>query len=124
LRKVLPLTGIGGVRAFNVFHSVILGMSLIPVNIEKGYRLFLDELDQKDDTEKRKFFIDGLRFVPLEESDIEAVIRFVTDENGVPLSKSNTRLMSSSEIIEAMTDVFLEISRINVSIVTEGEKKN
>ena len=123
-RSVLTLTGIAGVRAFNVFHHVILGMKMLPINLEKGYEAFLGELHEKEDQERKKFFVSGLRFVPLEDSDIEAVLKFCLDSNGVPLCRANTKSMAAQTIIEHMADVFVEISKINVDLVTDEEKKN
>ena len=123
-KHVLSLTGISGVRAFNVFHHVVLGMKMLPVNLEKGYDGFLAELSGKSDDERKKFFISGLNFVTLDEEDIEAVLRFCTDTNGVPLCRANTKTMAAQDIISNMSDVFVEISKINVNLVTGDEKKN
>ena len=124
MAKLLPLTGISGVRAFNVFHSVILGLKMVPIELEKGYHAFLDEMNSKTEDEKREYFRTGLNFVPLEESDIEAVIRFCEDANGIPLTKNSVRGMSSVDIINLMVEVFLEIAKLNVNLVTKDEKKN
>lgn len=123
-RKVLPLKGYKSLRALNVFHSLLLGLKMLPVYLSQSYESFYESFKDKTDGEKEKLIREAVLFVQLQQDEIEAVVAFVTDKNGIPYSTANVNNLGMDELHEIIVAVCMEIGKIKIDILTEGEKKN
>ncbi len=63
-------------------------------------------------------------FVQLGQDEVEALISFATDSNGIPYSAVNLKNLSVGDLHEVIVSVCMEIGRIKIDIVSEDEKKN
>jgi hypothetical protein len=122
--KVLPLEGLKSLRAFNVYHTLLLGYKMLPAKIGMTYEDFLTEFDKNSDEEKTKVLMEAAAFVPIEQEELDALTCFCCDINGVPLTKINTGKMTPKELIDVVVAVCLEMSKIKLYSVSEDVKKN
>lgn len=121
--KVLELKGYKSLRALNVFHSLMLGLSMLPAYRLEGYEAFFSRVQDMDARSQENLIREAAVFVNLEEEEIKALICFVEDPNGVPYSGENLKNLSAIEIYEIIVAVCFEISQIKINLVTESEKK-
>lgn len=121
--NVLPLVGYKSLRALNVFHSLLLGLKMLPVYLNQDYVSFFASFKEKTDSEKEDALRQAVAFVQLSQEEVEAVISFAADSNGVPYAASNQKNLKPEELFEIIVAVCMEIGRIKVELVTEEEKK-
>jgi hypothetical protein len=124
LIKVLPLEGLKSLRAFNVYHTLLLGYKMLPSRIGMRYEEFLEEFEGSGEEEKRKILREAVAFVPIEQEELDAVTCFCCDKNGIAFSKVNTSRMAPDELIDIIVAVCMEMSRIKLYVISEEVKKN
>ena len=122
--KVLPLEGLKSLRAFNVYHTLLLGYKMLPAKIGMTYEDFLTEFDKSSDEEKSKVLREAAAFVPIEQEELDAVTCFCCDKNEIPFTKVNTGKMTPKELIDVVVAVCLEMSRMKLYSISEEVKKN
>lgn len=122
-RKILPLTGYKSLRALNAFHALLLGLKMLPAYQAEGYEEFYASFSEKTESEKETLLREAAVFVQLAQDEVEALISFATDKNGVPYSSVNLKNLSAGELHEIIVAVCMEIGRIKIDLVTEEEKK-
>lgn len=123
-RKVLPLVGFKSLRAFNAFHALLLGMKMLPAYVMEPYEDFYARAQEKSDEEKMKLLKEAAQFVSLEQEELESLICFCTDKNGVPYSAANIKNLAPDELVSVIVAVCMEISKIKIELLTDEEKKN
>lgn len=121
--KVLPLQGYKSLRALNAFHTLLLGLKMLPVHLSTDYVTFFESFKTKSDEEKESAIRQAVAFVQLTYEEIEAMVSFVVDKNGVPYSSINFKDLKPNEIFEIIVAVAMEVGRIKVELVSENEKK-
>lgn len=124
MHMVLPLKGYKSLRALNAFHALLLGLKMLPAHIGESYESFHASFKEKDDAQKETMIREAAVFVKLEEDEIEALISFCCDKNGVPYGPMNLKNLTAGELHEIIVAVCMEIGRIRIDLVTEAEKKN
>lgn len=121
---VLPLVGYKSLRAFNAFHALMLGLKMLPQYIGEDYEKFYSRLDKMEPEDQKKMIKEAALFVELDKTEVEAIICFCCDPNGVPYTKENLKSLAPNQIIDIIVAVCMEIVSIKVDFVTEDEKKN
>lgn len=124
LYQVSDLVGHKSLRALNVYHTLLLGVKMLPAYIGESYEDFLSRLEGKTLEQKYKVFKEAALFVEIQKEELEALICFCKDKNGVPFQASNIKNLGPKELIDVIVSVCLEISKIKIDLVTEAEKKN
>lgn len=124
MKKTLPLVGYKSLRALNAFHMIMMGLKMIPIYAFIKYEDFYAMFDEKSDEEKEHFLREGLAIIKLEDEEIETLLGFCEDPNGIAYGKSNSKNLDLKEIYECCLSVMVEISKIKISLITEEEKKN
>jgi hypothetical protein len=122
--KVLPLIGAKSIAAFCSFNKLLLGYKMLPAYAGETYEVFFEHMKEKTDAQKESIIREALAFVALERDEIEALASFVADRNGVPYSPTSLKNLSLKEIFEIIIAVCMEIGRIDISLISEDEKKN
>lgn len=122
--KVLPLKGYKSLRALNGFHALLLGLKMLPAYIMEDYESFYTRFNDKTEAEKEKLLREAVVFVQLGQDEVEALISFAADKNGIPYQAANIKNLDVSELHKIIVNVCMEIGRIKIEIVTEEEKKN
>lgn len=122
--KVLELKGIKSLKALNVFNTLLLGLKMLPMYMQSSYEDFYDKVQEMPHVEQLKLLREAAMFVELQPDEVEAVIGFCTDRNGVPYGSSNIKNLKPDEILEMIVAVCGEIAKIKISLISEDEKKN
>lgn len=121
---VAEIKGYQGMRAFNAFHVLMLGLKMLPAYLEETYDVFFTSFLDKTEEQKEKLVREAVLFVKLDEDELEALTGFACDANGIPYSKVNMKNLNPGQLHEIVVAVCMEIGRIKIDLLTEGEKKN
>ncbi len=121
--KILPLKGYQSLKALNAFHALLLGLKMLPAYQMEDYETFYEGFSHRTEEEKEKLLRESVLFVALQPEEVEALIAFSTDKNGVPYSKINMNNMTPDEMVECIVAVCMEIGRIRIDLITKDEKK-
>lgn len=122
--KVLELKGFKSYRALCAFHTLMLGLKMLPDYMNEGYEEFYDRLSKMPAEDQKKMIDEAVKLVPLDSEEVEALMSFACDNNGVPYSKVNIDNLNPLQINENLSAVCVEISKIKIDFVSESEKKN
>lgn len=122
--NILPLKGYKSLRALNGFHALLLGLKMLPAYILEDYETFYSSFSEKSDAQKEKLLKEAVMFVQLGQDEVEALISFATDKNGIPYTAVNMKNLSVGQMFDIIVAVCMEIGRIKVDLVSEAEKKN
>ena len=122
--RVQELKGLRSLRALNSFSALMLGIKMLPAYMSEDYEDFVERVQAMEPADQELIIRQSVQFVPLNKEDLEAIICFCTDKNGVPYGPHNMNNLSLEEIYEAVVQVTLAITRIKIDFVSEAEKKN
>ena len=122
-RKVLELKGYKSLKALNAFHALLLGLKMLPAYISQDYESFYASFSEKSEADKEKLLREAAVFVQLAQDEVESLITFCTDKNGVPYSAVNVKNLAVDELHEIIVSVCMAIGRIKIELVSEEEKK-
>lgn len=122
--RVLELRGLKSLRALNAFHTLMLGLKMLPAYVGESYEDFYDRISKMPESDQEKLIREAALFVELNREDVEALITFCADPNGVPYSSENIKNLGPKEILECIVAVSREIAKIKIDLATEAEKKN
>lgn len=123
MMKLLPLQGYASLKALNAFHTLLLGLKMLPAYMSVSYQDFYASFSEKDEAQKETALREAAAFVQLSPEEVGALISFATDKNGVPYSPVNQKNLSPKDIFEIIVAVCMEIGRIKIDLVSSDEKK-
>ncbi len=121
--KVLELKGTKAMRAFNAFQSLMLGLKMLPAYQAESYEDFYARIESLEPDDQEAIVREAAFFVQLEKDELEAVMSFCTDANGVGYDASNIKNLSPAEFIDGIVAVSMEFAKMKVSLITESKKK-
>lgn len=122
--KVLELKGYKSLKALNAFHSLMLGLKMLPSYMGESYEEFFERVADMAPGDQEKLIREAALFVELAEDEVQALVGFCADKNGVPYSPENLKNLGPDQIHEIIVAVCSEIAKIKINLVTEAEKKN
>lgn len=122
--KVLELKGYKSLRALNAFHALMLGLKMLPSYHHYTYEDFFLVIQNMSEKEQENMIREAANFVELQKEEVEALISFSADANGVPYGPENLANLNPKEILEIIVAVCFKISQIKIDLVTKEEKKN
>lgn len=122
--KVLELRGYKSLKALNAFHTLILGLKMLPAYCAESYEEFYSRISEMPPKDQEKLIREAALFVDLQKEEVEAMVCFCTDRNGVPISPENIKNLSPAELVEMIVSVSMEIAKIKIDLISESEKKN
>lgn len=122
--KMRELKGYNSLKALNVFHSLMLGLKMLPAYSHQGYEEFFQSVSEMSAADQEKLVREAALFVVLERDEVEALVGFIEDPNGVAYTKENLKSMSPDKIHEMIVAVCMEIAKIKITLVSDREKKN
>lgn len=122
--QVSELKGLKSLRAFNVFHTLMLGVKMLPDYLSEDYESFLGRVSEMSDADKVKVLTVAAKFVKLETEELDAIIYFCKDKNGLPYTQASLVNLTPDELIEIIVAVCMKISEIKIDILSDNEKKN
>ena len=121
--KVLELKGYRSLRALNAFNTLLLGLKMLPSYMSESYEDFLGRVNEMPESDQLKMIREAAMFVVLEKEEIEALISFCADANGVPFEAANMKNLGPDKMIDIIVAVCGEIAKLRIDFVTEDEKK-
>ncbi len=124
MRTVAPLKGYKSLRALNAFNALILGLKMLPAYMGESYEAFLSRIQEMPDADQKKMIREAALFVELQKEEVEALVCFCSDPNGIPYTAENLNNLGPDELVEVITAVGFEISKIKIDLITDKEKKN
>ncbi len=124
MMNVRELKGYKSLRALNVFHALMLGLKMLPNYAHESYEDFFARVQGLPTSDQEKMIREAALFVTLDREEVEALICFVEDRNGVAYGPENVKNLGPDELHECIVSVCTEISKIKINFVTDSEKKN
>lgn len=121
--RILPLKGYKSLKALNAFHTLLLGLKMLPAYQLEDYETFYEGFSHRSEAEKERLLKEAVLFVPLQSEEVEAIIAFATDKNGIPYSEVNQKNMTPDELVECIVAVCMEIGKIKIELLSNDEKK-
>lgn len=121
--NLLELKGFKSIRALNAFHTLLLGLKMLPIYLNETYEEFYTNFEKLTPETQETMIREAALLVTLEPEEVEALVCFCTDSNGIPYDKTNMGNLNPTEMIEMIVAVCVEISKIKINLVTEEEKK-
>jgi hypothetical protein len=122
--KVLEIKGYKSLKALNAFHTLMLGLKMLPSYMGESYEDFYSRISEMDESGQEKLIREAVLFVELQKEEVEAVLGFCADSNNVPYGPENLKSLSPDKIVEMIVAVCKEIAKIKINFVSEAEKKN
>jgi hypothetical protein len=122
--KVLPLKDIKSLAALNGYYALLVGIHMLPAYGTIALHDFLDGLERLPIDEKEKVLRQGVKIVHLEPDEIEAMVCFCVDPNGVSYKKENIKNLNPFQLVECVLAVCMEFAKMEISLISESEKKN
>lgn len=122
--KVLELKGYKSLRALNAFNALMLGLKMLPAYMGEEYETFLNKVNLMTPDDQKKMIREAAMFVELQKEEVEAIICFAADKNGVPYGPENLKSLKPNELIDIIVAVCFEIAQIKIDFISETEKKN
>lgn len=122
--KLLPLVGYKSLRAMNALHALLLGLKMLPAHVDEHYEEFFAAFQNRTEGEKETLVREAVAFVELQLDEVEALVSFAADKNGIPYGPSNIGNLGPGELHEIIVAVCMEIGRIRISLVSDAEKKS
>lgn len=121
--KVLEIKGYQSLRAFQAYNTLMLGLKMLPAYMTESYESFYTRLTELPFDLQERMIREAAFFVELRKEEVEALVCFCTDKNGIPYSALNMSNLGPKELIEAIVCVCTEISKFKIDLVSEDEKK-
>jgi hypothetical protein len=121
--KTLELKGIKSLYALQAFHTLMLGLKMLPAYCGESYEEFYARVEQMDAASQEKLIREAALFVTLTKDELEALAHFAADPNGVRYTAANLNSLGPDQLFEIVVAVAVEISKIKVHFVTDSEKK-
>jgi phenolic acid decarboxylase len=121
--KVLEIKGYQSLRAFQAYNTLLLGLKMLPAYIGESYESFYTRMTDMAFDAQEKMIREAAFFVELRKEEVEALVCFCTDKNGIQYSSINVGNLGPKELIEAIVSVCVEISKFKIDLVSEDEKK-
>jgi hypothetical protein len=122
--KVLEIKGYKSLKALNAFHTLMLGLKMLPSYMGESYEDFYSRISEMNEADQEKLIREAVLFVELQKEEVEAIVGFCSDKNGVPYSAENMKNMKPDQLVEMIVAVSKEIAKIKIGFVSEAEKKN
>lgn len=122
--KVTEVRGLKSLAAFNVFHTLLLGLKMLPAYIAEDYDSFLKRVQAMPAPDQEKMIQEAVKFVKLDKDEVEALLVFCRDPNGVPFNAQNIDNLSPQQISDCIVAVCMKITEVKVTMISDDEKKN
>ena len=121
--KVLELKGYNSYKALMVFHTLMLGLKMLPEYLGETYESFFTRISSLSLDEQQTFIRQAALFVKLDPDEIESLICFTCDKNGIPYGPANLKNLTPDQIHDIIVAVCMEVVQIKINFVSEVEKK-
>lgn len=121
--RVSELRGFKSLRALNGFHALCLGLKMLPAYMGESYEEFFNRLSKMEAASQEILLREAALFVELDRAEVEAMIGFCLDPNGVPISSENLKNLAPGDLIDCIVAVCMQIAAMKIDLVSDDEKK-
>lgn len=98
---------------------------MLPAYMAKSYEEFLSWVDEMNEGGQESILREAAVFVKLERDELEDLLKFATDNNGVPYGPENIKNLKPADFHEIVVAVGMQVMKAHkIKLVTEKEKKN
>jgi len=122
--KVLPLKGPNTYWALMAYIKLLIGLKHLPAYMGLDLEEFFDKIEAMPVEDRKKIVREAVLVVALDESEVNALVKFAADKNGVPYGRENTANMPPGEFMELLHAVTQEIAALEPNFLSMREKKN
>ena len=122
--NVLEIQGYKSLRALNAFHALLLGLKMTPMYMKESYEDFYARVGALPIEDQETFIREAASLVELSQDEVEAMVSFTADSNGIPFGPAQLKSMSPAKILDLIVAVAVEIAKFKIDLVTPKEKKN
>jgi len=122
--KVLPIAGFKSLRAFNAFNTLLLGLKMTPMYQAESYEDFYARVAALPIEDQANFIREAASFVELTADEVEAMVGFTADKNGIPHGPAQLKSMGPDKILDLIVLVCTEIAKMKITLLNSTEKKN
>ncbi len=122
--RVKELRGLKSVWALNAYSTLVYGLATEQACLGQDYETTAAKFEALPLAEKEKQLRHALQIVNLQKEDMQNLLAFVVDGNGIPYDQKNLDKLEPSEIIEAMLAVCVKLADMRPFICPEEVKKN
>lgn len=123
MMQVLPLVGTKAYSALIAVQKLLMGLKMLPEYEKQPYVEFFESFREMSDADKENHIRMAAAFVELTVEELQAIICFGTDANGIAYTSANLKNLKPEEIFDVIVAVALEVSRIKITLVSQNEKK-
>lgn len=122
--KVLPLKGPDTYWALQSYIKLLFGLKMLPMYMGKTIEEFFAIIEEMPVEDRKKIVREAVLMVRLERDEVDSLIKFASDGNGVPYGHQNTKSLSPGEFLEIIHAVTQEIAGLEPNFLSLSEKKN
>ncbi len=110
-------------RVLNAFNALMLGLKMLPAYMGETYEEFLGRIHDMPPEDQEKMIREAVHFVQLQRDELEAIMSFAEDSNGVPYCQASLKTIEADTLVNGIVAVCMQIAKMKIDLVSEDEKK-
>lgn len=122
--KLLPLKGPDTYWALQSYIKLLFGLKMLPMYMGDTLEEFFAKVEAMSVDDRKKIVRQAVLMVTLDRDEVNSLIKFAADKNGVPFSRENTLSMDPAEYMEIIHAVTQAIAALEPNFLSATEKKN
>lgn len=122
--KVLPLKGPDTYWALQSYIKLLFGLKMLPVYASLSIEEFFDKIEKMPVEDRRKVVREAVLMVTLDRDELNSLMKFAADKNGVPFTHENTKSLEPNEVMNIVHAVTQAIAALEPNFLSVSEKKN
>lgn len=122
--KLLPLKGPDTYWALQSYIKLLFGLKMLPMYMGKTLEEFFDSIEAMPVEDRKKIVRQAVLMVTLDGGEINSLLKFATDKNGVRFSHENTAGLEPGQFMEIIHAVTQAIAALEPNFLSASEKKN
>lgn len=122
--RVKELRGYESVWALNAYYLLVFGLGSEQAVLGQDYDTTAANFEALPEHKKETQLRHALQIVNLSAADMQNLLFFALDANGIPYAQKKPEQLGPEELVEAMLAVCLAISRITPRTCPTDAKKN
>lgn len=122
--KVLPFKGPDSYWALQTYIKLLFGLKMLPMYMGETLDEFFGKIEQMNQDDRKKIVRQSVIMVTLDRDELNSLVRFAADPNGVPYSQENLAKMDPNQIMEILHAVTQELAALEPHFLSASEKKN
>lgn len=122
--KLLPLKGPDTYWALQTYIKLLFGLKMLPMYMGQTLEELFDSIEKMPVEDRKKIVREAVLMVTLDQGEINSLLKFAADKNGVRFSNENTSALDPNEFMEIIQAVAQSIASLEPNFLSAREKKN